>query len=57
MGSAQEYEAFRITSDGALDGVGLVLAADPESGYLVSQRGSEQNKKEKEVAEAAITPL
>lgn len=31
----KEYEAFRITSDGALQGVGLVLALDPDTNQLV----------------------
>lgn len=34
--SQQEYQNFRIGSDGNLQGVGLYISVEPSSGHLVS---------------------
>jgi hypothetical protein len=34
--SEQEYESFRINNDGALEGVGLLIASERDTGRLVS---------------------
>lgn len=36
--SVQEYASFRINNEGALEGVGLLIGSDRDSGRLVRNR-------------------
>lgn len=40
----QEYDSFRISNDGSLEGVGLMIASDPSTGSVVSGLCQEEDK-------------